>query len=260
MKHTIYKFVFSLCAVGVLVLGFNTSNKAHAEQAFLGQINYIAFTFAPEGWAFCDGQILEISGNQALYALLGTTYGGNGTSSFGVPDLRGRIPMHRGQFPGSSYDYKMGQLKGSETHIMSVLELPGHSHSNTATSVSSSTSTADGGSGGGTVNGTLKGNSQQATTADPNGTTLSKSNGKAGKSSADINLYNTETPDVEMKVGSVTVDLSGISLGDITTTTQTGTAVTIDPTGSSNAFSVLQSSLVLNAIICMTDCIFPSRN
>lgn len=87
-----------------------------------------AGNYAPEGWAFCAGQLVSISDNQALYSLLGTTYGGDGRSSFRLPDLRGRVPMGMGQHPGSQYDWRIGQQVGKETVQLSVENLPAHNH------------------------------------------------------------------------------------------------------------------------------------
>ena len=89
---------------------------------FLGQITMVGFTFAPRGWAFCDGQILPINQNQSLYSLLGTTYGGDGRTTFALPDLRGRGPMHVGN------GHSLGQRGGEERHVLSVGELPSHAH------------------------------------------------------------------------------------------------------------------------------------
>jgi microcystin-dependent protein len=85
------------------------------------------FNFAPRGWAWCDGQLLPISQNTALFSLLGTTYGGNGLSNFALPDLQGRAPMHPGQGPGLSL-HDLGETGGSETVSLLESEIPSHSH------------------------------------------------------------------------------------------------------------------------------------
>jgi microcystin-dependent protein len=94
---------------------------------FVAEIRIFPFNFAPKGWAFCDGQILPISQNTALFSLLGTTYGGNGQSTFALPDLQGRAPMHPGQGPGLSL-YDLGQTGGSETVTLLESEIPSHAH------------------------------------------------------------------------------------------------------------------------------------
>jgi microcystin-dependent protein len=88
----------------------------------------VGFNFAPRGWAFCDGQILPINQNQSLYSLLGTMYGGDGRTTFALPDLRGRVPMHVGN------GHPQAQKSGEETHTLSVAEMPAHAHTMQASS------------------------------------------------------------------------------------------------------------------------------
>lgn len=95
-------------------------------EPFLAEIRMMGFNFAPRGWAFCDGQILPINQNQSLYSLLGTTYGGDGRTSFALPDLRGRVPIHVGSNDSSSY--QEGQKSGEETHTLAANEMPQHKH------------------------------------------------------------------------------------------------------------------------------------
>lgn len=91
-------------------------------EPFLAEIRLFGFNFAPVGWALCDGQLLPINQNQSLYSLLGTTYGGDGRTTFALPDLRGRVPIH---FDGS---HPLGQKSGEETHPLTTAEIPGHTH------------------------------------------------------------------------------------------------------------------------------------
>ncbi len=91
-------------------------------EPFLGEIQMIGFNFAPRGWAFCDGQILPINQNQSLYSLLGTTYGGDGRTSFALPDLRSRTPLHRGD--GNT----LGRKSGVETVTLTAAEMAAHTH------------------------------------------------------------------------------------------------------------------------------------
>ena len=94
---------------------------------YLGEIRMVGFNFAPVGWALCNGQLLSISQNTALFSLLGTTYGGNGTTTFALPDLRGRVPVHAGQGPGLS-NYTLGQLSGAENTTLLISNMPTHNH------------------------------------------------------------------------------------------------------------------------------------
>lgn len=94
---------------------------------FVAEIRIFPFNFAPTGWAFCDGQLLPLSQNTALFSLLGTTYGGNGKSNFALPDLQGRVPMHPGQGPGLSL-HDLGETGGSETVSLLESEIPSHAH------------------------------------------------------------------------------------------------------------------------------------
>jgi microcystin-dependent protein len=88
----------------------------------------VAFNFAPRTWAFCAGQLMAINTNSALFSLLGTTYGGNGSTNFNLPDLRGRIPLSAGQGAGLS-NYKLGSVGGQETVTLTASNVPGHTHS-----------------------------------------------------------------------------------------------------------------------------------
>ena len=96
-------------------------------EPFVGEIKMFAGTFSPRSYAFCDGQLLAISQNDALFSLLGTLYGGDGRTTFGLPDLRGRVPIHTGNGPGLT-PRAMGQKQGSERATVSVNELPSHTH------------------------------------------------------------------------------------------------------------------------------------
>lgn len=95
---------------------------------FVAEIRIFPFNFAPKGWAFCDGQLLPLSQNTALFSLLGTTYGGDGKSNFALPDMQGNAPMHPGQGPGLSL-HDLGETGGSETVTLLESEIPAHTHS-----------------------------------------------------------------------------------------------------------------------------------
>jgi microcystin-dependent protein len=94
---------------------------------FLGEIRMFGGNFAPRGWAICNGQLMPISQNTALFSLLGTSYGGNGITTFALPDLRGRVPINQGQAPGLSL-YDLGQIGGEENLTLTTAQLPAHNH------------------------------------------------------------------------------------------------------------------------------------
>ncbi|SNR78333.1 phage tail protein [Lutibacter flavus] len=133
-------------------------------EPFLAQIIMFAGNFAPRGWAFCEGQILPINQNQSLYSLLGTTYGGDGRTSFALPDLRGRVPMHPGHGNGLS-SRTLGQKGGTETNILNVTQLPPHNHGLRA--------------------------KEEGNTDDPNGNFIAGSGTQAFGTTSDVNMNNT---------------------------------------------------------------------
>jgi microcystin-dependent protein len=95
-------------------------------QPYIGEIKMFAGNFAPAGWAYCNGQLMPISENDALFTLIGTTYGGDGQETFGLPDLQGRVPVHMGQ--GISQTYQIGEKAGVETVTVGVPQMPQHNH------------------------------------------------------------------------------------------------------------------------------------
>jgi microcystin-dependent protein len=98
-------------------------------ESFIGEIRIVSFGFAPRGWALCNGQIMPISQNQPLYLVLGTTYGGDGQTTFALPDLQGRTPFHVGA------GFALGQHGGEESHMLTIPEMPAHTHAAVASSV-----------------------------------------------------------------------------------------------------------------------------
>jgi microcystin-dependent protein len=104
-------------------------------EPFLAEIRLMSFVFPPKGWALCDGQLLPINQNQALFALLGTTFGGNGTVNFALPDLRGRVPIHVGN------GHTLGERAGEQAHTLSISEIPQHLHTHSATAAVATTNT-----------------------------------------------------------------------------------------------------------------------
>jgi microcystin-dependent protein len=201
---------------------------------YLGEISYVGFNFAPRGWAFCSGQILPITQNTALFALLGNTYGGDGRNTFGIPDMRGRVPIHFGRGPGLN-TYALGEHGGTEIMKLTLNSLPAHAHA--AIAVSTST-----------------------TAVNPTGATstfkigVGGSEGRpGGKALGTSPIYTSDAPTVALNAGSIETSLAGA-----TATTTTGTTVTVNSTGASQGFPVMQPYTVLNCIIAMEG-VFPPR-
>ncbi|GAA4234906.1 tail fiber protein [Postechiella marina] len=148
---------------------------------FLGQIVMFGGNFAPRGWALCEGQLLPISQNSALFSILGTIYGGDGRTTFALPDLRGRVAIGQGHGPGLS-DRRLGSRSGQEAHTLNTLEMPSHNHI-----------IQDGG---------VKVTSANATESTPsNGSTLAAPGNGSGRSFEPISGYNNATPDVTLNTG-----------------------------------------------------------
>jgi len=153
-------------------------------EPFIAEIIMFGGNFAPRGWAFCDGQLLSISQNTALFSLLGTTYGGDGRTTFGLPDLRGRVAMHPGNGPGLS-NYRLGQKGGSETNTLNSNQLP-----NIPVKVSSGNATQTAATAGASIAtpGTTSGRTFTATegfnTASPD---ITLNNATAGGNSTPVN-------------------------------------------------------------------------
>jgi microcystin-dependent protein len=133
-------------------------------EPFLGEIRLFPYNFAPRGWAFCAGQILAISQNTALFSLLGTTYGGNGQTTFQLPDLRGRVPNSAGQGPGLS-SYTLGEQGGAENITLIAQQMPAHNHAVAVNNSGSATGRPSGGYPGQTSGNAYAPNSDGSTFA-----------------------------------------------------------------------------------------------
>lgn len=195
----------------------------------MAEIRLFSGDFAPRMWAFCWGQTLPIATNQALFALLGTTYGGNGVTTFNLPDLRGRTVIGQGAGPGLS-PRTLGQLVGTPTETLTLNQLPAHTHMAQVTAGAASGSA------------TLYGVNAGGGSATPGGNYL------AEDSAAGATSYASSGTPVAMNAGSAVIS-------DI----QAETTVSIGNTGGNQPHSNMQPSLTLNYIIC-TAGIFPSRN
>jgi microcystin-dependent protein len=116
-----------LLLVAAAFLVISPGVHAQGSEPYLGQILMVGFNFAPRGWAICQGQIMPIAQNTALFSLLGTTYGGDGVDTFALPDLRGRVPIHSGEGNGLQ-DYILGATGGQEVATLTVAQMPAHTH------------------------------------------------------------------------------------------------------------------------------------
>jgi microcystin-dependent protein len=133
MSHRLFAVVPIAASLSVVQIFASISPAAaQAADPFLGQLMLTGATFCPRNWAQADGQLLSISQNTALFSLLGTTYGGNGQTTFALPDLRGRAPIHQGTGPGLS-NYVEGQVGGQESFTVTISQMPAHSHGVQAT-------------------------------------------------------------------------------------------------------------------------------
>lgn len=201
------------------------------DSPFLGLIQPFAFNFPPKGWAQCNGQILSIQSNQALFALLGTYYGGNGSTSFALPDLRCRLPIHFGQ--SAFGNYVIGQLGGSPSATLNLSQLPPHSHGLLGTTTM-------------TLNVGVGAVAQNAGSGTPaNGNTVGINGTTSSGSFVPCNTFASATPNVQLS-GGATVSSLQVS----------GTSVAA---GGNSSFPTLAPYLGVNYCIA-TSGIYPSRN
>jgi microcystin-dependent protein len=223
-------FNMRIAAVSILVLfgGLGLAQPAKAQgEPLLGQIMYVGFTFCPRGWADASGQLLPIAQNTALFALLGTTYGGNGQTTFALPDLRGRVAVHAGTGLGL-LPVAQGEQGGTESRMLTFAQMPAHSHTATTTVDDLE------------VTSVLRGSTAAANTTSPAGAALA-----APKKDA----YVSGPPNAEMAVGSVQ-----------STVTDGSASTTVDATNSGTD-SVPVRDPYLGMLACIAlEGIFPSRN
>ena len=126
-RRSFLKRLVAFTAAGTALFSVRPREARADGDPWIGEIALVAFNFPPVGWATCDGQLLSIAQNTALFSLLGTTYGGNGQTTFALPDLRGRVPIHMGQGPGLT-PYTIGEVAGTETVTLLSSQMPAHSH------------------------------------------------------------------------------------------------------------------------------------
>ncbi len=204
-------------------------------EQILGSIGIFGGAFVVRDYSFCNGQLMPIHENQALYALIGTFYGGDGRTTFALPDLREKSSISQGEHPGSYYDWEVGQHAGNETHTLTLLELPQHSHSATFTSDT------------GSVDVSLQATTTEGNSATPaDGSYLAKSKEIGSGGGADY-LYSSN-PGTKVNLGGIYA----------TGTVPSGT-VAVGSSGASQSFNIMQPMLVLNCSIALKG-LFPSRN
>lgn len=209
-------------------------------EPFIAQITMFGGNFAPRNWAFCEGQLLAISTNQALFSLLGTTYGGDGRTTFALPDMKGRRPIHPGTGPGLT-PRKLGEKSGTENNTLTVAQMPRHTHAAKLDGALDAT---------GTGNATLYGVDKPANSSNPNGNLLATSASQiyyddAGDdSTADLNLKEMNELAISGTADMSITKISGVALAD---------------SGGGQAVNNVSPFLAVNFIIALQG-IYPSRN
>ena len=198
------------------------------EEGFLGEVRMFVGNFAPRGWILCEGQILAISQNTALFSIIGTNYGGDGRTTYGVPDLRSRMPIGVGRGAGLNYVPTLGKKHGIESVTMSQNNMPAHTHTSTTTSA-----TADI-----TINAYSKTPGFGASTNDPDGAILADT--------STTQIYSKTAPNKKMAAGMATIENLAVTS-------------TIGNTGGSVPVSFSPPTQGINFIMCVSG-IFPSRN
>jgi microcystin-dependent protein len=201
----------------------------------IAEIRMIGATFAPKSWAFCQGQPMNINQNQALYALIGTVFGGNGTQTFNLPDMQGRVPVGIGTIPAQNFTVNMGDKLGVENVMLTSGNLPPHTHQVTGAGVCSLA---------GELHATMTINSAVSTSAQatPNDNFLASAGGNtpyATTSSGTLNPNALQVSDVNLSVNASSIALSAV--------------------GASAKVDLHMPSQAINFVICVNG-IFPSRN
>ncbi len=205
-------------------------------EGYLAEIRGFAGNFAPKGWAMCQGQVLSVATNTALFSLLGPTYGGDGRTTFALPDLRGRTPISSGQGPGL-HNYNLGKRSGVESVTLNTLQMPTHTHF--ATMNQNKYPVA------GSVAATMSVSTSEAEDSSPSGNYL-------GVSSADVYADSGSNGNT-LNSDAIKINTSGLSVN------VPSDAVTVGNTGGSQAFSIMQPYLTINWIIC-TKGLYPMRS
>ncbi|MEN2712003.1 phage tail protein [Sphingomonas sp. NPDC092331] len=209
-------------------------------EPFIGQIMQVGFNFAPRGWAPCQGQIMSIQQNTALFSLLGTVYGGNGQSTFGLPDSRGRVFIGQGNGPGLT-PITLGEIGGVNSEVLSILQMPIHNHLATFTPT-----------GGGTVSGTLQamtGAIGSETAIPAAGSFLGVANDSSGSITPTFYVPAGQSGTTPVNLGGLNITGGGGGTG----------TVTVANSGGSQPVPVMQPYLGIQTNIALEG-VFPSRN
>ncbi|MCW8331525.1 tail fiber protein [Photobacterium sp. SDRW27] len=214
-------------------------------EEMMGSIKLFGGNFAPKDFAFCDGQLIAISQNQALFAILGNVWGGDGRTNFALPDMRGRVPIGVGRGIGR-VNVIQAQMLGNEVNALQLSQMPAHSHSATFNPTSSTSSPP-------TATAAVKANSGIGTENSPAGNYWATGNVAQDRSTYPVEKGFASTADTTMASDAVTIDIAGGSGGI------TGGSVTVKQTGGEDPFSIMQPSLGINYIMCVEG-LFPSRN
>ncbi len=232
-----YKLIKSAAVVGALSASLVIPTKAMAcsTDSYIAAMCAFGGNFAIRGWAKTEGQLIPISQNTALFSLLGTTYGGDGRTTFGLPDLRGRAAIGAGSGPGLQ-SIRLGQRGGAESHTLTAQQMPQHNHTASISienSVDTSASVA-----------TLRALASRSSTNSPTGAVLANSPNRE-------NIYNTGAPNVDMSTSAIELSI------DATVTSEA--TITINQAGSSQSFSIRNPYLGVTWLISLQG-IFPSRS
>lgn len=205
---------------------------------WIGEIRGFAGNFAPMGWMYCQGQQLQIQAYNALFAILGITYGGNGSTNFNLPNLAGKVPVGSGQSPVSGANFIPGQYAGEQTHVLTLNQLPTHNH---AAQTSGGTAAISG-----SATAVMNVNNDEAEGKSPLGKYLSVS------SSPDI-YAGSPTSGATLNSGAIAVNTSGLSVS------VSGMSILIANVGTSSPVSLMQPYQVINWIICIAG-LYPMRD
>lgn len=181
LKNTSVKSISAILGASALVMGMGFSQPVQASEPFLAEIKMFGGGFNPRGYAFCDGQLLSIASYSAVFSLMGTTFGGDGRTTFGLPDLRGRVAVHPGTGPGLS-QIRWGEKGGVQTTYLTVNQMPAHTHT-----------------------ATVHANAGRGNDSNPDGNVMAEK--------SRTNIYSDAAPNVTMRAGAVTVASAGAGQG-----------------------------------------------